>query len=38
MQSKKRKEKCKTEMKYSPKVTEPADEDLPDFKSIKKMI
>jgi len=28
MQSGKRREKCKTEMKFSPNVTEPADEDL----------
>ncbi len=28
MQSNKRREKCKTEMKFSPTVTEPADEDL----------
>ena len=38
MQSNKRGEKCKTEMKFSPNVTEPADDDLNDFNSIKKMI
>jgi hypothetical protein len=38
MQTKKRKEKCKTEIKMSPKAQISADEGLGDFKSIKKMI